>query len=252
MSRRNRQFVSSGGGGGVFNPDSYSGLVIDLDARDLTAGAITSWTDRKNSYVFSGTATRASALNGKPSVTFNGTTDVLTSTANISQMASATACTMFLLSVSATAPGSTRIIAEYGTGAGVTAGYFVGTTNSYGAGIFPHLYNGGLVNISGLLTDALYPIAFAGVGEFSPPASAGSAQTNTVQFNMHANSVVNGLQQTITGSFASTTFSIGARTGASVAWAGNISRVLLYNQRLSASDILAINTALVSQGGIVP
>jgi hypothetical protein len=251
MSRRHRRNYAVSGAAAPFDPSAYSGLVIDLDARDLSAGAIASWTDRKNGYVFTGTATRASALNGNPSVTFNGTSNVLTSTASISQMSGASACTMFVLSVSASAPAATRIMVEYGTGA-AAGGYFVGTTNTYGAGIFPHLYSGGLVNISGNARDLSYPIAFGGVGEFSPPATAGAPQTNTIQINQRTTSITNGLQQTVTGTMPSTTMSIGARSGGSSYWDGNISRILLYNQRLSAGDILAINTALVAQGGIVP
>jgi hypothetical protein len=38
-----------------FSPDSVPGLVIDLDARDLAVGGATSWIDRKNGYIFSGT-----------------------------------------------------------------------------------------------------------------------------------------------------------------------------------------------------
>jgi hypothetical protein len=251
MSRRQRQFAVISGGAAPFNPDAYAGLVIDLDASDLTAGAVTSWTDRKNAYVFSGTATRDSALNGTPSVTFNGTTNILTSTASISQMSSATACTMFLLSVSASAPAATRIIAEYGTGTSA-GGYFVGTTNTYGAGIFPHVYASGLVSISGVVANMLYPTAFGGVGEFSPPATGGAAQSNTVRLNISAKTVTNGLQQTVTGTFPLATMSLGARSGGSSYWGGSISRVLMYNQRLTLSDIVAINTALVAQGGIQP
>lgn len=65
-----------------FNPDSVSGLVIDLDARALTPGAVTSWTDRRSGYVLTGNATRDSQMNGYPSVTFNGSTDDLRTTGN--------------------------------------------------------------------------------------------------------------------------------------------------------------------------
>ena len=99
MSRRNG---GRGGRRGIatpvsgFNPNAVLGLVIDLDARDLTAGAVTSWTDRKNGYSFSGTATRDAVINGSASVTFNGSSDILTS-ASVTHLAAKSAITMVVL-----------------------------------------------------------------------------------------------------------------------------------------------------------
>ena len=101
MNRRtgSRGGMRRGGGGVPVDAaeaaiNAVSGLVVNLDARDLSAGAITHWFDRKYGYDFAGTATRNAAINGQPTVSGNGTTDILTSTAAISQISGSQAVTV--------------------------------------------------------------------------------------------------------------------------------------------------------------
>jgi hypothetical protein len=99
-----------------FDPDSISGLVLDINPALDPLGAVTSILDRKNGYVFNGTATRDATINGTPTYSGNGATNVLTSSAVISQLAGSSACTIIGVYRQLSVIVGSRVIAAMGTG----------------------------------------------------------------------------------------------------------------------------------------
>jgi hypothetical protein len=119
-----------------FDFNSIPDLAVELDARDVSAGGFTSINSRVNGYTFTGTATRDTAINGMPTVSFNGSSDILTSTANISQINGATAITIIGAYQDLSATSLRYYISN---GPGTSVGQFVLYWN---AGVFPNFANG--------------------------------------------------------------------------------------------------------------
>jgi len=111
----------------TFDPNLVADLAVYLDPRDLSAGAISSWIDRANAYEFTGSATADTSINGIASVTSNGTTDILTSTANIAELSGISAITIISIHVDAYDPAFAWPVVY---GSGVTAGEFILSTSS--------------------------------------------------------------------------------------------------------------------------
>ncbi len=245
MSRRNR---SRGGRRGSatpvsgFDPNKVLGLVIDLDARDLTAGAVTSWTDRKNGYAFSGTATRDAAINGVASVTFNGTSNILTS-ASVTQLAAKSAITMVVLGLDTHTSATTGVICEIGNG--VAAGSASLSAQTTGTRVYSTC--AGNVGTSSSYIDATLAGAsvVSAVVDFS---SAAAAETSTMRLDGAAPTVTAGVSAENTGTFASAAISLGARVGGSLYWGGSLGRVLVYDRRLTTAEMQYLEAGLLEQG----
>lgn len=60
---------SKGASVGTFSPKSLGDLILDIDAADYAPGAVTSLLDKSSgALAFTGTCTRASDINGNPSL----------------------------------------------------------------------------------------------------------------------------------------------------------------------------------------
>lgn len=240
--RGGRRGASSGGVAGPFDFNSISGLVTDLDARDKTAGAITDWTDRKFGDVFTGTATRGTAINSLPSVTFNGSSDILAkSGGNYVRLSGATALTMvgsFVDTASATAA-----ILELGAFASAGSWLWYCTTTQV---ISSSL--GDVGTTAGAVTDTL---ATAAVWSVRLDYGLSTNENGNIRKNGTAQSVTNSPNSNNSGSFlASTTFAIGARVGPSIPWAGSTNKIVIYSRALSDGETQQAERAVGVLSGI--
>lgn len=228
-----------------FNPDSVQGLVVHLDASDLSAGAITSWTDRKNGYVFTGTATRDSAINNKPTVTFNGTSNILSTAGNISQFGGVDACTFIVVAVD-TNTASDRIIFEVGNGSQVGGQLLLSSfwpTAASPAVILANNGNAGFNN-SYILETLASPAIITAVNDFS---QLGAAETITIRLNGTTPAVVNLNTNNNTNQCAALRMHLGARITPSLYWPGSIAKLLAYNRRLSIAEMAFIERGVAKQ-----
>jgi hypothetical protein len=242
-----------------FSPDSVPGLVIDLDARDLAVGGATSWIDRKNGYIFSGTpVTRNNNINGYPSVSFIGSApSILTTTTSITQINGVSACTMIILAKGGAVnyPPYTYIIAEIGDGVQV-GGMTLLTAQLLG----PHYQlNAGIGNAG----TPYSTVSETDVGINIDPAAVlttvvdfsatGAAETNTFRKNgATPPSLATPVIVENTNNFSSHTMSLGARVVThDYPWTGNIGKVLLYNRHLTNEEMLYLEMGVAKLGGIV-
>lgn len=234
-----------GGGGGVAAPfdfNSISGLVTDLDARDKSAGAITDWTDRKFGDVFTGTATRGTAINSLPTVTFNGTTDILAKAGgNYVRLSGATALTMvgsFVDTASATAA-----ILELGAFASAGSWLWYCTATQV---ISSSL--GDVGTTAGTVTDTL---ATAAVWSVRLDYGLATNENGNIRKNGTAQSVTNSPNSNNAGSFlASTTFAIGARVGPAIPWPGSTNKIVIYSRALTDGETQQVERAVGVLSGI--
>ena len=86
-----------------------------LDARDLTAGALTQMVSRGTQQQFTGSATCDLSINGTPTVVCDGVVDHLRSAGNIAAMNGATAYTLFLGMTVPPLGSGYKVIAEFGS-----------------------------------------------------------------------------------------------------------------------------------------
>lgn len=233
MSRRGggRGSVRRGGGGGgtpEFNPASISGLVIDLDARDVAAGAFTSIASRVNGYVFNGNATRDTAVNGRPTVSLNGS-QILSSSATLSQISGVSAVTMILGAIDTNT--GTAIVCDYGPNPGVSAVAFELYVT---ATIFANYLRGDVGTSSYSIAETLATARVLSTvldkslasGEASLIRRDGVVVTPTViTSNNNGNT------------FGNLNLHIGARAGPSLGWAGGFTKFLLFNRALTAGEL---------------
>jgi hypothetical protein len=250
-----------------FNPDSVPGLVIDLDARDLTPGAVTSWTDRKSGYVLTGNATRDSQMNGYPSVTFNGSTNELRTTGNaITQFNGIAAVTSIIImkdTVSGTGQWwpyglseSTAFTTNVQTWSFIpSAGPF-----SNQRCLFNQAYGNMGSNYRFIPQSNLLPGILSIVGDFSQPFSS---ETTTIRYNSTTPAVYaepgqppNGASSPEnTGTHGNLDIMLGRYTGglnlgSDFAWPGSITKILAYNRRLSTAEMLYLERGVARLGGI--
>ena len=226
----------------AFNPDSIANLVLDLDASDLSAGAVTSWTDRKNGYVFSGTATRNAIINNKPTVTFNGSSDILSTAGNISQFGNVDACTFVIVAIDVNT-GNDRIVFEVGDGTQqggqlvLAAQYPVPTP----AVILTNVGNVGY-NQSSIAENWASPGVLTAVNDFS---ASGTAETSTLRWNGTTPTVTNIAIPNNSNQCAALRMHLGARVGPSLFWPGSIAKLLAYNRRLTTAEMQYLESNLM-------
>ena len=223
-----------------FDFNSIPDLAVELDARDVSAGGFTSINSRVNGYVFTGTATRNTAFNGMPTISFNASSDIITSTANISQINGATAVTIIGAYQDLTAT-SLRYYISNGTGA--SAGQFILYWN---AGVFP---NWALGNV--------------GLSQYylsQPTAIDTAVWTTKTDFTLNSNEAnffrKNGVDQVAgnfnnsnnTGAFGNFPVSIGAMIGGPYWSSLSFTKICIYARALTGTEITNAEnaTALLS------
>lgn len=237
-----------GGAPSRFTPDSIAGLVIELDARDLAAGAVTTWTDRKNGYAFTGTATRDSQLNNKSTVTFNGTSDRLSTAGNIAEIGGVPACTFVIVAVDQYT-GVTAVISEVGDGTAIGTQVILATQDGGGNPSVMLANKGDAAGYSQsyFLNTWALPGILCAVNDYS----AGSGlETETLRFN--------GVVPTITtiappientNNCVALRMSLGARQDDTLRWAGSIAKALVYNRRLTTAEMQYLEAELQKDFG---
>lgn len=214
------------------NFNNIPGLVIDLDARDLTAGSITSWIDRQNGYVFSGSATCDTAINGRPTVTLTGGTNQLTSSAVISQMGGVTGMT--IIQVHKYTPAGISYFMRTGT-AGQGTWYF-----STDGPNWQQACNGNV----GLARTYAGRSAGSYIITTTFDFSLSSLEASGYQLNGSSQSGTNSPNNNNTSTFASDTIIIGGTQTESV------SKLLIYNRALTAGEMLYIEQGCSEITGI--
>ncbi len=224
-----------------FNPNKLTGLIIDLDARDLASGSITSWVDKRSGYTFSGTATRNAVLNGTGSVTFNGTSNILTS-GSVAQLAGKSAVTMVVLGSDTHTSATTGVLCEINNG--VAAGSASLSSQTTGSQIYSTCVGNVGTSSSYITTDFAVPSVVSAVMDFS---SAAAAETSTMRLDGAAPTVTAGVSAENTGTFSAATISLGARTGGSLYWGGSLGRVLVYDRRLTTAEMQYLEAGLLEQ-----
>lgn len=246
-----------------FNPNLVPGLVIDLDARDVVFGPITSWTDRQNGYVLTGTATRTLSMNGYPSVAFNGSTNILrTSGTPITQFNGGKDLTMFLLSRDVGLTGGGQLWPMGLANEAPPAPYpgpfvFANVWSDYAAGAFNlsnQLYVTGS-NLAYISQNASTPGVLTQIKSID--AVPVSAETSTIRYN-GATPVVTPdplYQANNTGVFPDFDLLLGRYSGigtggVTFAWPGFITKVLIYNRALTAAEMFYVERGIASLGGI--
>ena len=172
-----------------FTPDSIAGLVIELDARDLAAGAVTTWTDRKNGYAFVGNATRDAQLNNRPTVTFNGTSDRLSTAGNITQVDGVPACTFVVVALDTTYVDN-AIVVEIGDGTAIGTQVIVSSRDPSlnNRILFANKGNAAGNSISYFLESWALPGILCAVNDFG---AAAGLETFTMRFNGVVPTVIN-------------------------------------------------------------
>lgn len=228
-----------------FNPDSISGLVLDINPALDPLGAVTSILDRKNGYVFNGTATRDATINGTPTYSGNGTTNVLTSSAVISQLAGSSACTIIGVYRQLSIIAGSRVIAAMGAGGAVSgealiylqtsgsqiADYAlgnVGATNEY--------YNDNIA--VGTVWTMQLNFALAS-REFTPMRQNGTLVASTNVSNANNSGVL-----------ASKVMSLLGLPGPANCLHGSIGRQLWYNRALTVGEMQQAERALGLAAGV--
>ena len=231
-----------GGAPSRFTPDSIAGLVIELDARDLAAGAVTTWTDRKNGYAFVGNATRDAQLNSKPTVTFNGTTDRLSTAGNITQVGGVPACTFVVVALDTTYVDN-AIVLEIGDGTAVGTQVIVSSRDpSLNSRIlFANKGNAAGNSISYFLESWALPGILCAVNDFG---AAAGLETFTMRFNGAVPSVINTDSPDNTNNCVALRMSLGERQDDTLPWAGSIAKVLVYNRRLTTAEMQYLEVEL--------
>lgn len=236
-----------GGAPSRFTPDSIAGLVIELDARDLAAGAVTTWTDRKNGYAFTGTATRDSQLNNKSTVTFNGTSDRLSTAGNITQVDGVPACTFVVVALDTTYADN-AIVLEIGDGTAVGTQVIVSSRDpSLNSRIlFANKGNAAGNSISYFLESWALPGILCAVNDFG---AAAGLETFTMRFNGVVPSVINTDSPDNTNNCVALRMSLGERQDDTLPWAGSIAKVLVYNRRLTTAEMQYLEVELMKDLG---
>ena len=225
-----------------FTPNSIAGLVIELDARDLAAGAVTTWTDRRNGYAFVGNATRDAQLNSKPTVTFNGTTDRLSTAGNITQVGGVPACTFVVVALDTTYLDN-AIVLEIGDGTAVGTQVIVSSRDpSLNSRIlFANKGDAAGNSISYFLESWALPGILCAVNDFS---AAAGLETFTMRFNGVVPSVINTDSPNNTNNCVALRMSLGERQDDTLPWAGSIAKVLVYNRRLTTAEMQYLEVEL--------
>ena len=244
-----------------FNPNLVPGLLLDLDARDVAPGPITSWTDRQNGYVLTGTATRALSMNGLPSVNFNGGLDILRTTGlPITGLNGGTEVTMFLLS------------RDFGISAFQT--WPMGLANEAppvpypGPFVFANVWSG-FTGSEWRLLNQLYVTASNAqyiVQQATQPGiltqikkidTAAATETSIIRYNAASPAVLpTGFVSENTGVFPDFDVLLGRYSGVGTLpdtfpWLGAITKVLVYDRALTAAEMFYVERGIAPLGGIV-
>lgn len=224
------------------------GLVINLDARDNPAGAITSWVDRQNGYNFTGTATRDSAINGWPSVTGNGTTDILSSTADIAQLSGSTAVTIFIIAKCPFVVNGGEAIIEYGAN-GITstaseAGSFaIYTANTGTTGSILSAVCGNVAPTRYRTSSSVgpnEPAVWSFLSDFALP----TAETATIRKNGYDSPITLVTAADNSGSMGSLKLNLFSRVGGALRSGASISKLLVFNRALTSAEMEPIERML--------
>ena len=205
---------------------------IAKGVHNLATGALTHWIDRKNAYDFAGTATKDAS-----GCKFNGTTDILTSTAAISQLNGAAAATVIFAGVG-TGSAATMMIIEHGP-LGTSAGKFMTYANVTGT----RIRSAGYVTVASeyYATEALATAAVITTG-FDTALASGEA--NLIRKNGAALSTTVASNGNNAGTLGSFTLNLGARFGGTLGWAGSLRKVLVFSRALTAGEMLQTERAV--------
>ena len=224
-----------------FDYNSVPGLIVDLDARDLLPGPITSWFDRKNNYEFVGTCTRDTEINGKPSVTFAGT-DFMISSALVTQLSGSKVIT---------AIGAYKD--SHSTESSV---YVVGTKSPGPTGIEWLLYVfGGANHVNNYVQNAIAgdSTQFQIINNLNTPIVLTVSsdltianETELFRVNGTVEASVQNINTNTLVSYDSGNIFIGASPSAASYWPGSLSKLLIYatNTAVEVSDLLNIERAI--------
>lgn len=227
-----------------FDPIAYFGasrVATWLAARDLSAGAITNWIDRAHAYDFAGTATRDTSINGQPAVTGNGTSNILTSGANIAELTGKSAVTVILGMAHDTGGTTVPVLVEHSASPSLNPGSFTNYIDTSSTRL--HNYARGDVGPNDsyfiqsapvLQTPAIYTL----VKDFTL-AGAGGAETAEVRKNGAAVSVTALSVNDNTGTLGAYPMSLFGRvSGGTNKWNGHISDLLVIAGTLTAAEKL--------------
>lgn len=225
-----------------FDFNSIPNLAIDLDARDVVSGSITTINSRVNGYTFTGSATRNTALSGSPTISFNGSSNILTSTANVSQISGANAVTVIGAYQDLTL-GSLRYFIS--NGAGVNGQFIVyWNTNS-----FCNWAQGNVGITQYFLTK---PTAVeAGIWTTQTDLTLATGEANLFRKNgasVAAGSFNNSNNTNTFGNFA---ISIGAMTGSSNYSNMSFVKLCIYARALSAAEMTLVEREMGILSGII-
>lgn len=223
--------------GGSFDPGNVPGLALWIDARDYSPGALTSLTDRASGLTFTGTATRAANINGRPSIDFNGTTNTMVSNAPWAAISGSSALTWVGILVD-TDVDSASVLFEMSPNASAAAGAALLYTRLLAVTQFNQLGRGSALASEYYATDSLATASvWSGQIDFDlTTAEAGLMRKNGVTQAVTPVATSNNTGQV----FGTHTLYLGARSGPTLGWSGKIGALLCYARALSISEISRI------------
>ena len=231
-----------------FDVNSVSGLVIDINPALDSAGAVTSILDRQNGYIFNGTITRDAAINGTPTYTGNGTSDILTSTAAISQLAGVQAITVIMVIKDAFAGAAVGVVMSLGASSVIPSanGIFEASVNGSAAVVTGTAGGNVGYNQHSIAETLAAGIVYTQQNDFSAPSPE-------VTFRRNGSTVAGApvITANNTGVFGSYPLDLFARNGPTLFWPGSSARALVYNRALSAGEMQSIERALGLKAGIL-
>lgn len=225
-------------GGGLFSPLDISGLKLWLDAADATTitesgGLVSNWADKSGNGIAmtaSGTSrptTGTRTINSKNALDFDGTTDILSSTSTLNDIATNSAVTgFFVLQVDAYTASAKAIFAS-GTNLRLNE---INT----GGGRFSFVNDDGgsdTVNSSSATTATTYALMLRHEGGNIYISRDGGAESSAAS-----------------GDTATMTSTI--QISESNAFDGILGEVLFYNRALTANEIATVTAYLKSKWGI--
>jgi hypothetical protein len=241
-----------------FNPKQIGGLVQWIDATDPAGNGIvpsngtslTDWVDKSgtgNSFNQSTGANKptfnTNQINGKPAVTFNGSTNYMTGTATNFPLGSAGRTCFAVITISS-----------------LTQAYFYSSGQATAAGrLSMGIFNGG--------AGVVYFLNFEmnGTGD-TGNTSLSTATPYLYYFNSAAGALsstfstrIAGADQTLTGSNVAlnSAYTSGSAIGCIVTptvlnWPGQIAEIIFYNNSLSAAQVSLVNNYLKNKWAITP
>ena len=225
-----------------------SGLCVWLDADTVPAGAGTTMTDRVNGYVFNGSFTRDLAIGGTPSITLNGVSDLLLSSAVITQLTGISGYTI-IAGVTHAANIAVPTLARYGApGAPLVGGFSV-----FRAFVGGQIYiSNAVVGDVGLAYGAslgpmLTPEVWAFYGDMALPTNEfGVNQKNCAPQAMSAFANANNASV-----FAAHPLLFGGSGYAGDFWEGSLTQIRVYDHVLTGPESASEQASIALASNIV-